>query len=106
MEKNKAVETLPKCCSNCSYRSVISLRLGKQEHSLEMLESEIHKLSSTPKTEKKRRKKYVLPLFYSPEELAYSFGKSSAQVWTETLNLVLMCFFMFCTQTFVHRFRV
>lgn len=38
------------------------LRLGKQEHDLEKLESEIHKLSSTPKTEKKKKKKYILPL--------------------------------------------
>lgn len=61
------------------------------------LESEIHKLSSTPKTEKKGKKKSP-PITLESRRVGLFIWQSSAQVWTKTLNLVLMCFFHF----FVH----
>lgn len=70
-------------------------------------------MSVTPKKAKNKKKikrKKNPHGFKVQKELAYSFAKSSTQVWTNTLNFVLMCFllcfffvcfFWFCFVCFV-----
>lgn len=55
---------------------------------------ELHK-----KRKRKKKKKKYISSHYVKIQTSFSCSKSSTRVWKQTLNLVLMCFYV----SFVHR---